>query len=195
MIIKELICLKNAPKLPKVELTQEVLRSVLSYSPETGLFHWLVRSANRVRVGNPAGCISEANGYLVIGYKFSHHLAHRLAFLYMTGEWPKHEVDHINTIRSDNRWVNLRDVRHIVNMQNKQRLYKNNTSGAMGVSRVKRSSKWLAQIWIDGGSQEIGYYSTITEASDAYQEAKRALHPGYAAVRAAAPTRQMQFAF
>jgi hypothetical protein len=50
------------------------------------------------------------NGYITIGFKYKHYLAHRLAFLYMTGQWPKEQLDHINGIRDDNKWANLREA-------------------------------------------------------------------------------------
>jgi hypothetical protein len=81
------------------------LRELLSYDPKTGMFTWRIRSARRVHIGDVAGGVN-GRGYLTIRVDGRQYLAHRLAFLHMTGSWPKKEhIDHINMDRADNRWA------------------------------------------------------------------------------------------
>lgn len=99
-------------------IDHEDLKRALSYDPETGVFTRLVRASNRP-AGSPAGYKQQRDGYIlvrVLGQTFS---AHRLAWFYMTGAWPDQEIDHINRMRADNRWENLRDVTRAVNMENR----------------------------------------------------------------------------
>lgn len=97
-------------------LTQEYLKSRLSYNPRTGVFKWL-HSGPGINESLLAGGINTL-GYRVICLDYVDYAAHRLAFLYMTGRWPNAVVDHKNGKRSDNRWSNLRDVTQTVNMRN-----------------------------------------------------------------------------
>src|SRR6202035_4009666 len=101
----------------EILLTAERLREFIHYDPLTGVFTWLVlpvcrgprfvgRGPNQVRVGGIAGCVSKSNGYRRIKIGGHPYCAHRLAWLYMTGTWPKDEIDHINRVRSDNRFCN-----------------------------------------------------------------------------------------
>ena len=89
-------------------LDQKTLKENLEYCPDTGNFTWLVSKNNRVKAGAIASNINYY-GYVRIGINGKQYGAHRLAFLWMTGEFPD-ECDHINHQRSDNRWENLRSV-------------------------------------------------------------------------------------
>ena len=112
-------------------LTADRLRELLNYDPDTGVFTYRVTRAPRFRPGDMAGHV-DVHGYRVIGLDLRIYKAHRLAGLYMTGEWPKHEVDHKNLDKADNRWVNLRPATHGQNRQNIGAL-KNNWTGCKGV--------------------------------------------------------------
>ena len=109
-------------------ITQARLKELLTYDPETGYFtrNVNVKGAN---AGERAGTIT-AKGYIAIGIDRKHYLAHRLAFLYMTGEWPKELVDHKDTIKINNKWENLREA---TNSQNKRNVgaRKTNKSGSI----------------------------------------------------------------
>ncbi len=144
------------------ELTAEYLRSILHYDPETGIFTWKISNSNRVKVGATAGC-QNGHGYLLIKVCSRKHPAHRLAWLYMNGEWPKLDIDHINRNRSDNRIANLRDVSRKQNLQNAGK-YSSNTSGHPGVYWDKQSSKWVARIKHNQKRVHLGYFATIEEA-------------------------------
>jgi hypothetical protein len=111
-------------------LTAARLREMLHYNPKTGQFSRLKPvKGRRPKVGS----IGTTWGYHLIGIDWHQYHAHRLAWLWMTGEWPKYGIDHINRNRLDNRWSNLRDVPHRVNQANKG-IMKTNTSGVVGVS-------------------------------------------------------------
>jgi hypothetical protein len=146
-------------------LTQARLKELLHYDPETGHFTWRV-SRSRTPAGSRAGTPG-SNGYTNIGIDGVLRLAHRLAFLYMTGALPP-EVDHINRDKSDNRWANLRPASRRENEGNKG-LLSNNTSGHRGVSWYKRTRKWSAKGKRDGRQIHLGYFDTLEEAAAAAQ--------------------------
>ena len=156
---------------PTNELTAEYLRSILNYDPETGIFTRKVRTANRVKVGDVAGC-KNSEGYLGIKICSRTHQAHRLAWMYVYGEWPTGQIDHINRIRTDNRIANLREVSHKQNNQNRSKP-SNNTSGHPGVSWHKQRSKWLAHIKHNQKKIHLGCFNTIEEAIAARKAAEK----------------------
>lgn len=154
----------------------EFLKSRLQYDTETGLFTRIKGvPGNKGSVGNIAGAVG-IQGYVEINFRGLKKKAHRLAWLYMTGEWPKHDIDHINGDRADNRWCNLREADDSMNAQNQRKPNARNTSGYLGASKC--GNRWKAQIQADGKVRHIGLYATALEAHEAYVEAKRQLHPG-----------------
>ena len=148
--------------VPRPELTAEYLRSILNYDPETGIFTWKISNSSRAKVGDVVGCQS-GDGYLRIQLQSRKYQAHRLAWLYVYGEWPEDQIDHINRIRTDNRISNLREVTNKQNLQNSGKR-SDNTSGHPGVIWHKRISKWQATIKHNQKQIHLGYYSTIEEA-------------------------------
>ena len=144
------------------ELSAEYLRSILHYSPETGIFTRKVRTSTSVKVGDIAGCPG-GDGYLQIRVQSRKYKAHRLAWLHVYGVWPEDQLDHINRNRSDNRISNLRAVTNKQNHQNKSKP-SNNTSGHSGVRWHKKSSKWRAQITHNKKHIHLGCFATIEEA-------------------------------
>jgi HNH endonuclease len=124
-------------------LTHARLKELLSYDPKTGIFTWNIERG-LVRPGTTAGT-TDHEGYVQIHLEGKKYRAHRLAYFYMTQEWPPHWMDHINRNRSDNRWVNLRPVTERLNYYNTSD-YRNNTSGVKGVHWNKRISRWVAKI-------------------------------------------------
>jgi len=142
-------------------LTQSRLKSLLHYCPDTGDLTW-TKSRHGVKVGSIAG-YTHHTGYIMLSIDSKRYLAHRLAFLYMTGEFPENHTDHINHVRSDNRWLNLRKATRQENQKNRS-IFKNNTSGHVGVSWCNRSKKWLVQININNKNTFIGHFTDIKEA-------------------------------
>jgi hypothetical protein len=155
-------------------LTQSELQLLVIYDPSTGRFINKIERNPRALKGATAG-YTNTIGYTVIqinGHKLH---AHRLAWLYMTGEWPDCQIDHINRIRSDNRFVNLRQATILQNSHNtKDRV--NNTSGHRGVTWNKHSSKWQAQISIMGRNTYLGLFDSIAEAVAVRQQAVTKFH-------------------
>lgn len=157
----------------------ERLRSLLDYDPETGKFTWRVRTSNRVDVGRGAGCREARDGYIYIRLDDTLYKAHRLAWLYVHGEWPIGALDHINGIPGDNRIVNLRAASPSQNSCN-QRRQSNNSSGFKGVSWYKRDGKWKAHITYRGKGFHLGYFDTAEEAYAAYCAKAKELHGEFA---------------
>lgn len=163
-----------------IDLTPARLRELLDYDPFTGVFTrkidlLLPRGGIKIRAGTVAGS-ADGLGYLRIRVDTRKYKAHRLAFLYMTDQWPVHEVDHINGVRDDNRWSNLRDVTRSVNQQNQRGPTATNSTGLMGAHR--RPYNFASQIQIDGKNVLLGSFKTKEEAHEAYITAKRAHHAG-----------------
>lgn len=104
-------------------LTAERLREILHYDPETGVFTWRVKHGRGTSVRHPGDEFGTAlcKGYRMGGLLGRQYSVHRLAFLYMTGEWPKADVDHVNRVRSDNRWANMREATRSQNLANRFR--------------------------------------------------------------------------
>lgn len=149
-------------------LTLERLKQVIVYDPETGAMRHKGRQG--VRDGSSAGAL-DAEGYLVVRIDAIKHRANRLAWLYMTGKQPEGQIDHINGIRSDDRFCNLRMVSNKQNGRN-QRKQSGNKSGVTGVCWHKRYSKWIAQIRVDGKYIYLGMFSSIEAAAAARKAAE-----------------------
>ena len=98
--------------------------------------------------------------------------------LWITGAWPEHDVDHINGVRNDNRWSNLREVTRTVNIQNQRIAQTRNVAGLLGVSFEKARNKYKAGIVAGGKYHNLGRFNTAEEAHAAYLKAKRELHEG-----------------
>jgi len=155
-------------------ITQRRLKDVMSYDPNTGIFIWIKRTGPRSKLGGQAGR-PDTHGHIQIMINKQYYFAHRLAFLYMLGELPPDDkvVDHINGIRGDNRWVNLRVVTQSVNQQNRHRANKNSTSGLLGAFWCNTRKLWRSDISIDGKRVNLGMFSTPEKANAAYLKARR----------------------
>lgn len=156
-------------------ITQDQLKSLLAYDPDTGEFRWLAKTSLRVKIGDLAGC-RDRYGYVVIRAHGTLYKAHRLAWLYMHGVHPAKNLDHINQMPSDNRICNLREADQHQNNQNR-RLQRNSTSGITGVSLHKATQRWHARIHTREGCRSLGYYDTKEDAARARCAAERELYP------------------
>ena len=154
-------------------LTQSELKEQLHYEPDTGIFTHIPKKRNK-RKSLIAGFESKEK-YLCIGLNGKYYKLHRLAWLYVYGEFPKNSLDHINGIRSDNRIINLREATYAENCQNIA-IYSNNSTGYMGVTYFKNNKKYGAQISFNGINRYLGLYETAELAHEAYLKAKESLH-------------------
>jgi hypothetical protein len=155
-----------------MKLTQEYLKSVLDYDPETGVFTWKTRHISTFKSNSQQYCDiwngryantiagrSDNRGYRGIMINKRRYLSHRLAYLYMTGDMPVYQIDHINRVRSDNSWGNLRSVTHEENARN-QPLRIDNTSGHTGICWHKRAGKWAVEVC----EKHVGLYADLSDA-------------------------------
>jgi len=141
--------------MPNDILAQKEIKELLHYDPDTGDFTWLIIPSNNVKIGDVTGWPDKRDGYMRIKVKGKQYLSHRLAWFCVHGVWPRHEIDHINHDRSDNRIVNLREATRLENMRNASR-YKTNTSGVTGVYWHKPTKKWQASIAVEGKLLYLG---------------------------------------
>jgi HNH endonuclease len=160
------------------------IRKLLAYDPNTGVLTWRERPAelftqsryqatwNTRYAGQPAGAI-DGQGYRVFGLRDAGTLqVHRVAWVIMTGEWPAHEIDHINRHKADNRWINLRQATHLENIRNAT-ISARNTSGFKGVSYFRQNGLWHAYIRVNRLMVSLGFFNTPKAASEAYCRAAR----------------------
>lgn len=156
-------------------LSQDRLKELLVYSPETGNFFWNNPIHGRVILGEVAGSLSN-DGYIRIKVNNTNYLAHRLAWLYVHGYWPS-MIDHINRCRDDNRLVNLREVTTVQNIINSD-VAINNMLGVKGVRRW--GNKYMARITFNRRCIYLGLFTTIEEAVYARVSKFKELYGGQA---------------
>jgi hypothetical protein len=154
-------------------LTQERLKEVLSYNYETGIFTRIKRTSNSVSIGDIAGWKDD---YWKIKVDAKTYLAHRLAWLYVYGEWPKDVLDHIDHDTYNNKISNLRDITRTANQHNQITYHKTNSSKMMGAHYHKTKKKYQSRICVNGKTIYLGMFGTAEEANKAYISAKRKLH-------------------
>jgi hypothetical protein len=156
-----------------IQLTAQELRERLQYDPNTGRWTWL-KSPRSGWVGRPAGSL-DAKGYWCIKIDGKSYKSSRLAHLYMTGEWPEEEMDHIDGKSWNDCWTNLRPATRYENNANRQ-MRVDNSSGVVGVFWNKTNNKWIAQL----GKLYLGSFDTIEEATAARDRAAETLHGDFA---------------
>ena len=161
-------------------LTQKRLKELLCYDPDSGIFTHKVYRGNQVLAGSIAGRPS-GDGHLSTQIDGKEYLLHRLAWLYIHGCFPPHQIDHRNLMKADNRWGNLRLATNSQNSMNKGK-QSNNTSGYKGVSFNKPSKKWQARITVNGKRHYLGYFKSVECAGKAYAKAAKILHKEFANV-------------
>ena len=156
-------------------ITQERLKELLSYDPLTGVFLWRV-DRYRVKAGDRAGSISPSTGYRIIRLLQKNYAEHRLACFYMTGKWPKTEMDHRDLSKANNAWLNLREATGSQNGANKKARGKYQK----GVSFHRQSGKFSARIHKEGKQISLGYFPTPELAHAAYCIAAPKIHGEFA---------------
>jgi len=154
-------------------LTKERLKELLNYEPDTGVFTWRI-SRGRAMVNTEAGNLHHS-GYTCIKIDGKSYRSHRLAFLWITGEFPPHDVDHRDGDVANNRWKNIRHATKSENMQNRG-LNSNNKTGFPGVSYHKAAGKFMATIKVNSKNRYLGLFDTAETAYLAYSKAKVGHH-------------------
>lgn len=176
---------------PYLAKTHRDFEELIRYWPSGGVFYWRERPSkyfscdkacevwNAHWSGKPAGAI-DTKGYISITIGKKTTRAHRLAYFLIHGEWPKVSMDHINGIKTDNRWVNLRHATRSENQRNQKRL-STNTSGHKGVVFDKTNGTWYFQMRQNDGSRftKTGF-KTKEEAVAACRIMREKLHGQFA---------------
>ena len=153
-------------------LTQDYLKSILWYDPETGFLFWMAKTSSKssVCIGDRAGSIDH-NGYVVIGINGNLYKAHRIIWMMCYGYLPPNQIDHQDHNPSNNRLENIRAVTRQENQRNAQ-LRTDNKSGIIGVYWHKQNLKWQAQIKIDGKTRYLGIFDHLFLAACARKSAE-----------------------
>lgn len=133
----------------------EIIKSLIGYEKETGRLY-------RKRTGELAGT-PDNHGYLNVQVRGKVFKAHRMVFFFENGVWPISQIDHINGIKDDNRFVNLRECSRSQNMANRG-LSKINKTGYKGVFKHQNSKRWSAKIGHNGIKIMLGYFRNPEEA-------------------------------
>ena len=168
---------ENTPKFDRA-ISQSRLKEVLDYNEFTGEFKWLKSLNSRCQVGAVAGSICR-NGYVLIGIDGYTYSAHRLAFLFMTGKIPE-IIDHVNGVKSCNRWNNLRRALQSENRLN-SRVMSNNVLGIKGICWVESRHRYKACITINNSKNRVRkYFKELEEAVKWLNEMRLIHHKGFA---------------
>lgn len=178
------------PKEKASGLTQDSLKKLVDYNPDTGVMTWKVREVNRsqdktwnkVWAGKEVGYVSgkdQGSRHRIAVVNHVQYGVHRLVVLFMTGSWPDGEVDHINGKHADNRWCNLRVVTGQQNKWNRGPL-KHNKLGVRGVWYNAKMEKYNAYIEYNYVRYNLGWYKDLDEAIDARTKAAVKFYGDYA---------------
>lgn len=179
-------------------VSPEVLARLLSYDQDTGKLFWLPRPIEYFRDGggrytavrakkifdttfaNREALTAKNTAGYARGNVFGRNLmAHRAAYCLVWGMWPKHQIDHVNGIRDDNRWVNLRAATNQQNQYNCSSA-KGSISRFVGVTLCKRSLRWTAYICPDGTKVHLGNFSSEEDAARERDRAAKEMFGAYA---------------
>ena len=158
-------------------LTQKRLVDLLQYNPDTGIFFWK-SGTRKIKVGSVAGT-KNGRGYIQICINGKLYMAHRLAWLYVHGDMPSMDIDHIDGNRANNEFTNLRHVSRSINLQNQRDVRGGKAQNAkLGASFVKSTGRWHARIKVGNKQLSLGCFSSMQEAHEKYLLAKRTMHQG-----------------
>lgn len=145
------------------KLTQNKLKEIVTYDPSTGIF---TRTAKANKKGFMAGMVAgskDGRGYISFSIGNKKYRSHRLAFLWMEGYLPENVVDHIDRIKTNNKWENLREVSRTCNIRNCGG-YSHNTSGCKGVCFSPERKQWVAMIVVNNKGKFLGRYKDFADA-------------------------------
>ena len=151
-------------------ISHDELKRLLHYDPETGVWTRLI-SRRGDKVGTRADYLHSVYGYYRVRIKEQSYFAHRLAWFYMTGEWPPADTEHRDRVRANNKWENLRLAARWQNIHNK----KGRKNKCKGVSYIKKLGRYRAQICVQGRKHSLGYAETEEAAYELYKTAAQKL--------------------
>lgn len=155
-------------------ISQDRLKQLLEYDPDSGLFTWKVTNSNRAVAGTECRSIN-GHGYIQIGVDGRRYEGQRLAWLYMTGEWPDHLVDHADGCKTNNRWLNLRAADVALNAAN--------IRPRRAIKGIRpRNGRYQAQIGIGGKTVYLGTFDTAEAAHAAYAAAAQSTFGEFARI-------------
>lgn len=175
--------------MPKT-LSIEYINEAVKYDPETGLFFWKERPLGHfsseqsfkrwktVYSGKIAGSL-DSDGYIVIRINYEIYFSHRLAWILMTGKWPKSGLDHIDGNPINNKISNLREVNQSQNNCN-AKIRRDNSSGLRGVTWDKERNKWQVQLSINKKRVFYARYDSLEDAKISYKKASEKYHGEFA---------------
>lgn len=155
------------------KLCHKTLTRVLDYNKSTGIFTWKISASNSIHPGTKAGSVHNKR-CIVIRINGTDYYAHRLAWYYVYGKWPKEIIDHIDRDAFNNAIDNLRDTDWSVSNTNKK-VQERNVSNVKGITKIEGSGKWRVQITVNKKTVHIGCFLYIEEAIKAKQEAEEKL--------------------
>jgi len=158
--------------MPSEILTQEYVKQLFTYNPDTGDLIWNKRPLAK-RVGKIAGTkqkiIKGGKYYIYLKINGNKHLSHRIIWLHQYGNYPINDIDHIDGNGCNNRLSNLRDVSALTNAQNASKR-SDNTSGVIGVRFT--NNRWYATINVDNTRHHLGSFVKFSDAVNARKNAE-----------------------
>ena len=163
----------------KITLTHDRLLSIIKYLPETGEMVNIVPRKNSKCVGEKLGARS-GNGQIMLSVDGRAYQMHRLAWFWMTGEWPKNLIDHKDRDPTNNKWSNLRESDRAQNGHNANKK-RNNTTGITGIWYCKKRKKYIAEIFVRGVKISLGASEDKQVAAELRAEAEKKYFGKYAA--------------
>lgn len=175
-----------AKSLPSKEHIQECVE----YNKESGILIWKTRplkhfknahgmnTFNSKHAGNICGS-KTSNGYVSVWLDGGRYLAHRVIWKLVTGVDPDGNIDHIDTNKRNNSWINLRIASKQENAFNQGKSPRNKT-GFKGVSFDPARNKYYASICTGGKSISLGRHDTAELAHMAYCKAADIFHRDFA---------------
>jgi hypothetical protein len=157
-------------------LNQELLKELVNYDPNTGVFAW-----KKIRPGVSSskkfGSL-KPSGYIVVLINKKLYRLHRLAWLYMTGEWPENEIDHINGNKADNRFCNIRKATKAENNWNKK-VRKDSTTGVKNVLYYPKYQSYYVRITANKIAHSFGPFKTKDQAALVAKEKRAEIHKNF----------------
>lgn len=160
-------------------ITQERVKELFSYNVDTGEFYRKIDSGKRGKKGTLVG--TDRHGYLTVKINGKRHSLHRLAWLYIYGEFPSGDLDHKNGNPTDNRINNLRIATKSQNLANSIG-QPSRRKASKGIHWRENIRKWVAQINKDNTRFYLGVFKHRAEAEEAYALAAKKLYGEFARI-------------